>query len=146
MSAKQMVDRNGMRIGAGAQAVLLLIAFLIQAPVIVALVAVALGIGAIFGMRAFPFSIAYRWAKQAFKLRIPAEPEEAGPPRFAQTIGFGFLGAASAFLLSSSDSAAGWALTLIVAALQTLLAVTGICVGCEMFLLGRRIAAKGARA
>jgi hypothetical protein len=41
-------------------------------------------------------------------------------------------------------SGAGWVFALIVAALQGLLAGTGLCIGCEIYLYGRRFSAKGA--
>jgi type IV pilus assembly protein PilV len=53
--------------------------------------------------------------------------------------GTGLPGAAAtvAFLLGAS--AVGWTLTLIVTALAALAAVTGICVGCEMYLALARL-------
>lgn len=59
--------------------------------------------------------------------------EDARPPRFANMVGLAFLSAATlAFVLGAS--AVGWALTLTVAALALLAAITGFCAGCSMYV------------
>lgn len=144
--SKRMVDKNSMRGGAGLSALVLLVAFIFQggaAPWIVFALAVALGIGSAFGLRYSPLGALYRSAKKALRLSIPIEPEEEPPPRFAQTLGAVVLALASLSFLAGAD-ALGWALALIVAGLQGLLATTGLCVGCEIYLYTRRFAAKGA--
>ncbi len=139
----RMVDKNSMRAGAGLSAVVLLIAFIFNWAWVVPVVAIALGIGSIFGLRFSPLGAIYRFAKKTFKLDIATEPEEEPPPRFAQTLGLVVLGLASlAFLIGWSGG--GWVLALLVAGLQALLAGTGLCIGCEIYLYGRRFAAKGA--
>lgn len=141
----RMVDKNGMRGGAGLSAVVLLIGFILDWKPVAPLMAVALGVGSIFGLRYSPLGAAYRFAKKTFKLNIPVEPEEEPPPRFAQTLGLVVLSLSSvAFLLDWSG--AGWVLSLMVAGLQGLLAGTGLCVGCEIYLYGRRFAPKGGAA
>lgn len=144
MSKAAMVDRNSMRFGAGLSAVVLLIAFVFQAEIIVPLMAVVLGVGSIFGLRKSPLGAIYRATKKALKLGIPVEPEEEPPPRFAMTLGFVVLGLASVLLYALESDVLGWGFALAVAALQTLLATTGICVGCEIYLFTRRVSAKGA--
>ncbi|MCB0973136.1 MAG: DUF4395 domain-containing protein [Actinobacteria bacterium] len=68
------------------------------------------------------------------RLGQPAYREDPRPPRFSARIGALFLGGATlAFSLGAST--AGWVLTLIVATLATLAATTGICLGCELYLL-----------
>jgi hypothetical protein len=70
--------------------------------------------------------------------------EDARPPRFANMMGAGFLGAATlAFALDASS--VGWVLTGIVAALALLAAVTGLCLGCEMYRLSARVRGISAR-
>jgi hypothetical protein len=64
----------------------------------------------------------------------PTELEHEYPPRFAQALGATFLGLGTiAFLLGATTL--GWLLTGAVAGLQTLLAVTGICIGCRLYFL-----------
>ena len=60
--------------------------------------------------------------------------EDARVPRFANVIGAVFL-TASSVLLYAGYSTLGWALALIVAALALLATVTGLCVGCELYML-----------
>jgi hypothetical protein len=67
------------------------------------------------------------------RLGPPAELEDPRPPRFSAVVGVVFLSAASVAFLAGAPGLA-WALALIVAALAGLAAVTGICVGCEMYL------------
>jgi hypothetical protein len=144
MMIRGMVDRNGMRGGAGLSAVGLLGAYIFDVAVVVAVVAAALGVGAMFGPRASPLGGAYRGVKRAFRLRIPVEPEDAAPPRFAQLLGSLVLCASVALFLAAESDVVAWTLALLVAGLQALLAVTGICVGCQIYLLGKRLTAKGA--
>lgn len=144
MSAKRMVDRNGMRGGAGISAAVLLIAFVLDARAVVPIVAAALGIGSIFGLRYSPLGWTYRALKKVFRSSIPVEPEEEPPPRFAQTLGFVVLALASVAFWVLESSVAGWTLALLVAGLQALLAGTGLCIGCEIYLYGRRFVAKEA--
>jgi hypothetical protein len=64
--------------------------------------------------------------------------EDPRPPRFAAAIGVLFLGAATIALVAGAPGLA-WVLALIVAVLAGLAAITGICVGCEVYLvLARR--------
>ena len=146
MPEQRMVDRNGMRAGAGISAVVLLAGFVFKpaGDVVVPIVAVALGIGAVFGLRYSPLGAIYRAAKKLLGLKVPVDPEEESPPRFAQLLGFVFLTLATLFLYATGSDVVGWTLALLVAGLQTLLAATGLCVGCEIYLYGKRIAAKGA--
>jgi len=143
MSEKRMVDKNGMRGGAGISAVLLLAGFVFQWEWMVPVIAVALAIGSLFGLRYSPLGAAYRSLKRTFKLNIPVEPEEEPPPRFAQTLGF-VVGGLASLLFIPGWNAAGWTLALLVAGLQGLLATTGLCVGCEIYLYTQRLRAHGA--
>jgi Domain of unknown function (DUF4395) len=139
----RMVDRNGMRGGAGISAVVLAVSAVFDWQGAVPVMAAALGIGAIFGLRYSPLGATYRSIKKAFKLQIPVEPEEEPPPRFAQLLGFVVLSLASLGFYALNSAVAGWTCALIVLALQTLLAVTGLCVGCEIYLYGKRLSARG---
>ena len=64
--------------------------------------------------------------------------EDSRPPRFANMVGVAFLGSATVAHVVGL-STIGWALGLIVAALALLAALTGVCVGCEMYKLGARL-------
>jgi len=140
MSEKRMVDKNGMRGGAGLSAVLLLVAFVFQWRAMVPAIGAALAIGSLFGLRYSPLGATYRFVKKAFRLSIPVEPEEEPPPRFAQTLGFVVCGIASLLFIPGWNGA-GWTLALLVAGLQGLLATTGLCIGCEIYLYAQRFKA-----
>lgn len=99
--------------------------------------AIVLGIGVAFGPRWGPVLIAYRHVL-APRLGPPSELEDPRPPRFAAAVGVVFLVAATAaFVLGASIL--GWALALMVAGLAALAATTGVCVGCEMYVMAARL-------
>lgn len=140
----KQIDRNGHRWGAALSSLVLLYGFAADLRVVVPAMTGVLLVGPLFGLRYSPLGIAYRSVRRALKLRIPVELEEEAPARFAQLLGAVFLGAGTAVLYAANSKAGGWTLALLVAGLQALLAVTGICVGCEMYLLGKRLGAKRA--
>jgi hypothetical protein len=142
--ATRMIDRNAHRWGAGISAVVLLVGFALDVRVLVPVVGIALAIGVFMGLRYSPLGATYRFVKRTLKLDIPTIAEEEAPPRFAQLMGLIMLGLGTFGFYVLHSPAMGWTFGLIVVALQTLLAVTGICVGCEMYLVGKRFAAKGA--
>ena len=144
MTMARKVDRNSMRAGAGVSAAVLLLAYVVDVRALVPAVTVALAIGALLGLRASPLGLLYRALKKGLSLRIPVEPEDEPPPRFAQALGATFLTVASIALYGPGADVLGWGLALLVAVLQGLLALSGICVGCEMYLLAKRLTAKQA--
>jgi hypothetical protein len=133
-SPARHIDPRGMRFGAGVSAIVLAIAFLLNLPWLAVLVGVNLGLSAFFGTRLFLPSRPWPLVRRTLKLGPPAEPEHEYPPRFAQALGATFLGLAGlAFFVGVTPLA--WLLVAAVAGLQTLLAVTGICVGCRLYFL-----------
>lgn len=142
--AERMIDRNGHRWGAGISAVVLLAAFLFDWRASVPVMAGVLLVGPLLGLQASPLGATYRLMKGVLRLRIPVVAEEEAPPRFAQAVGFVFLAVGTLGFYAVESDALGWTFALIVAALQTLLAATGICVGCEVYLIGKRLRPGGA--
>ena len=129
----RMIDPRGHRFGAGVSAVLLIMAFLTGAAWLVPLVLFSIGVSAAFGLRYSIYGVAWRRIVAAAGLG-KVEPEHEYPPRFAQVLGSTALTLALvAFALGATT--AGWALTLAVAGLQTLLATTGYCLGCRLYFL-----------
>jgi hypothetical protein len=116
---------------------LLLVGFVLDAPVVVPAVAVVLLAGAALGPRWGPFLRLYSEVIRP-RLAPPTTLEDPRPPRFAAAVGVLFLAASTvAFMVGSP--VVGWALALVVAVLAGLAATTGICVGCEIWLfLARR--------
>jgi len=133
-----MIDSNLPRFSQGLQAVLLAIAFLLDARWIVIAVAVVLLAAAVAGPRFNLFAYLFK------ALPVPrGEPEPAAPPRFAQRIGATLLVVSSVVLLTAEhDSTAWWALgwgpALVVAVLSALAATTAFCLGCEIYLFFQR--------
>ncbi|MDQ1401912.1 MAG: hypothetical protein QOG03_228 [Actinomycetota bacterium] len=133
MSTPKPIDPRGPRFNQAVLTVALLGGFLLDWKPIAPIFAAVLFAGAAFGSRYGPFLRLYA---EAIKPRLgpPSELEDPRPPRFAAAVGVAFLLAATV-AFSVGASTAGWALALIVAALAGLAATTGICVGCEVYLL-----------
>jgi len=130
----RMIDPRGHRFGAALSVVVLAVGFLTGNPTVIPVIAIALGVSAFFGTR---WSILGRpWPSVRRVLRVgpPRELESEFPPRFAQLLGFTGLGIATLFLATGFIGAA-WLLAAAVAALQTLLAATGYCLGCRLYFL-----------
>ena len=127
------IDPRGQRLGAGISAIVLGVAFLLNLPWLAVLVGVNLGISAFFGTKLFLPGRAWPIVKRTLKLG-PTELEHEYPPRFAQALGATFLLLAGVAFLAGQPTL-GWLLAGAVAALQTLLAATGICVGCRLYFL-----------
>jgi hypothetical protein len=113
-----------------------LVAFLTGWWPILTLLAAQLAIGLRFGRRYCLPCLLYF---EVLQPRLGEGPiEDSRPPRFANTVGVLFLGAATV-AHAAGLTLIGWALGLIVAALALLAAVTGLCVGCEMYKIGARL-------
>jgi hypothetical protein len=119
-----------------------LLAMIIGAEWLVAVLALQLVVGLTLGRR---FCLPCVLYFELLQPRVGEGPiEDARPPRFANMMGAGFLGAATlAFVLDAAS--VGWVLTGIVAALALLAAVTGLCLGCEMYRLSARVRGISAR-
>ena len=129
----RFIDPRGQRFGAAVSAIVLAVAFLLDLPWLAALVGLNLLVSAAFGTRLFLPGRAWPLIRRTLRLG-PTEPEHEYPPRFAQAMGGTFLALATiAFLVGLP--VLGWLLAAAVAGLQTLLAATGICVGCRMYFL-----------
>ena len=127
------IDPRGQRFGAGVSAIVLAIAFILGLPPLAALVGLDLAISAAFGTRFFLPGRAWPTVRRTLRLG-PTEPEHEYPPRFAQALGATVIGAGViAFVVGAAPI--GWLLVGGVVALQTLLAATGICVGCRLYFL-----------
>jgi hypothetical protein len=132
-AAPTPIDPRGPRFNQGVLATSLLIGFVLDVRAVVPIFAVVLFLGAAFGPRYGPFLRLYADVIRP-RLAPPTELEDPRPPRFASTVGTVFLGAGTLALLAGASGVA-WALALIVAALAGLAAVTGLCIGCEMYVL-----------
>jgi hypothetical protein len=127
------IDPRGHRFGAGVSAGLLLGAFALDLPWLVAIALASIGVSAAFGLRWSIYGAI--WRRIARALALPSTtPEHEYPPRFAQTLGsVALILSFVAFGLGAFTL--GWVFALAVAGLQTLLAVTGYCLGCRLYFL-----------
>ena len=141
-SAVTQIDPRSPRFGAVITSVLLALIILLGPTSIPALVlliiqTLAFAAGSLLGLGAQPWGIIYRRFVRP-RLAPPTELEDAAPPRVAQTVGLVF---ALAGLL-------GWIVALpvlfyiaiafaLIAALLN--AVFDFCLGCELYLLGKRV-------
>jgi hypothetical protein len=128
------IDPRGHRFGAGLSVLILGAGFLANAPLVVPFIAVALGVSAFFGTRYSILGRPWPAVRRLLRLGPPKELESEYPPRFAQLLGWVGLTLATG-LFAIGVPAGGWLAAGAVAALQTLLAVTGYCLGCRLYFL-----------
>lgn len=95
-------------------------------------------LGAFVGLRAQPYGWVFRTFIQP-RLPAPVELEDSAPPRFAQLVGFGFLAVALISVLLGSTLIATIAVAFALGA-AFLNAAFNFCLGCEVFLLFKRLA------
>jgi len=136
MSAPTPIDPRGPRFNQAVLALALFAGFLADWRPVVPLFALVLLAGAAFGPRYGPFLALYARVIRP-RLAPPRELEDPRPPRFSSAMGVGFLGAGT-LAFAAGAAGVGWALALLVAALAALSATTGICVGCEIYLVVAR--------
>lgn len=131
-----VIDSRAPRTNQAVIGTLALLAFVVDWWPLLAILAAQLLIGLRFGRRYCLPCLAY------FELIQPrfgeGPTEDSRPPRFANQVGVTVLGAASLAHLVGL-TALGWTLGLLVAALALLAAVTGLCVGCELYKVGARL-------
>jgi hypothetical protein len=129
------IDPRGPRFGQALTGSISLAAFVFDLPEAIAGLALVLGAGSVLGCR-FNF-----WAHAHKRLVRPLlaatdEREHPAPPRFATCLGFVFLSTAAIVLVPLAGFVPawiGWAHVLAVSGLA-LLAATGVCVGCELYV------------
>ena len=131
------IDPRGQRFAAALTA-LVLVAVLITSSVwLLAAQAVVFGIGAVLGLKYAPYGLIYRWLVRP-RLGPPQELEDEAPPRFSQFVGlvFSIIGVIGYAAGVTPLGVAAAALALAAAFLH---AAFGLCLGCEMYVLIRRI-------
>lgn len=136
-SSSSLVDVRGPRFGAWITTVVLAVALVTGWWPLLAAQAVVFGIGAFAGLRWAPYGLVFRYLV-APRLGPVTEREESAPPRFAQAVGFAFA------VVGVAGYAAGVPVLGIVATGLALVAAllnaaVGFCLGCEMYLLVRRV-------
>lgn len=130
------IDPRGPRFNQAVVAIVLLVAFVANWPLVLPAMGTVLLAGAALGPRFGPF-LAFYGAVVKPRLPPPPELEDPRPPRFAALVGTVVLAAATAAFVAGNVDLA-WVLALVVAVLAGLAATTGICVGCEVYLVATR--------
>jgi Domain of unknown function (DUF4395) len=130
------VDPRGQRFAAALTSLVLSVALVLSSGWLVAGQAAVFAIGVLAGPHRSPYALLFR-ALIRPRIGPPRELEPAAPPRFAQGVGLGFA------LLGATGYLAGWtvlgaAATGFALGAAFLNATVGLCLGCEVYLLGRR--------
>jgi hypothetical protein len=133
-----MIDPRGPRFVAAVTTVVLAVVLITGSVWLLAAQAVVFALAAFGGLQRNPYSVVYRRVIRP-RLGPPAELEASAPPRFAQGVGFGFavVGTVALALGATTVGLVAAGLALMAAFLN---AAFGFCLGCELYLLGRRIA------
>ncbi len=142
-----VIDVRGPRFSAGITTVVLGTAVIVQGPIGIGLVAwqwLAFGVASLAGLAWSPYGNLFRALKRRFDLGPPPETESEGPPRFAQLCGL-LVATVALALFGVGATTAGWVVVGIVLALSALLALTGLCIGCELYLFGQRLRSRSGR-
>ena len=126
----RLIDPRGQRFGAGASAIVLGLAVLLQSPLLVALVAVSLGVSSLFGLRTVRLRATLADRPPPPPLGPPAYQEPEFGPRFAQALGFLFL-AVGVVLVVAGLTPLGWLPVLAVVGLQATLAADRLLPGLQ---------------
>jgi len=140
------IDPRGPRFGAALTAVLLVVVLLLgtsaAAVVVLAVVAASFALGVARGVQGTWQAAVFR-ALVRPRLAAPTELEDARPPRFAQLVGLVVTGAGLVLALFGVSAAVpvSAAIALVAAFLN---AAFGLCLGCEMYLLGLRLRSRSA--
>ena len=131
------IDPRGPRFGALITLVVFAVVLITGSVWLLAAQGLVFAAGSLLGMRRSPYGLLYRWLVRP-RLGPPKELEPEAPPRFAQGTGLlisviGVIGYGTGVTALGMAAAAGG---LIAAFLN---GVFGLCLGCEMYLLIRRI-------
>lgn len=140
------VDARGPRFGAVITTVVLA-AILLTIPSPVALVllvlqTIAFGLGSLVGLHAQPYGRVFRRFVRP-RLAPPTQFEAPEPPRFAQTVGLGFAVVGLVGLVTGATAVAYVAVGFALGA-AFLNAAFDFCLGCEVYLIGRRVLGRSA--
>jgi Domain of unknown function (DUF4395) len=131
------IDPRGPRFAALITTAVFIVVLITSSVWLLAAQAVVFAIATVFGLRYAPYGLIYRWLVRP-RLGPPKELEDEAPPRFAQGVGLLFAA------VGVVGYATGTTLLGILATAAALIAAFlngafGLCLGCELYLLIRRI-------
>lgn len=137
----QRVDHSALRTNQAFIIALLIIAFIINVPWLVAAVALVMLLGTAFDRPGFGL-LYTRVLRPLGWVKPDVVPDNPEPHRFAQGFGGAVLAAAFAALLAGA-LALGWALSWLVVALAALNLFGGFCMGCAVYYWLNRLHVPG---
>jgi hypothetical protein len=131
------IDPRGPRFAAVITTVVLAVVLITGSGWLLAAQALIFAAGAVLGLRYSPYGLLFRWLVRP-RLGPPRELEPEAPPRFSQWVGLVFAAAGAAGYLAGVTwlGVAATAAALVAAFLN---GAFGYCLGCQMYLLIRRI-------
>jgi hypothetical protein len=141
----QQIDPRGPRFTAAVTAVVLAVV-LVTAPsafatALLGVQAALFGLGAALGVQRTPHAWVFRTLIRP-RLAPTEHREDPAPPRFAQAVGFGFAAVGLVGFVAGLTTL-GLVATAFALVAAVLNAVFSFCLGCEMYLLIRRVASAG---
>lgn len=135
-----MIDPRGPRFGAWLTTIVLVVVLATGSGWLLAAQTVVFAIGAGFGLKYAPYGVAFRSLVRP-RLDPPTELEAEAPPRFAQGVGAAF-GLVGTLGYLTGATVVGIVATAAALAAAFLNAAFAFCLGCEVYLLGRRLLAR----
>ena len=127
----QKVDHSALKINQIIIISLNVLAFILNLPILAALVALVMGIGATLKVPAFGF-VYKSLLKPRGWIKSDVLDDNPEPHRFSQILGYVFMTAGSVALFFGATTL-GWLLVWLVVALASLNAFGGFCVGCALY-------------
>ena len=139
--SRRPIDARGPRFGAVITTVVLAVTLLTipstLSLVLLSLQTVAFALGSLVGVHAQPYGVLFRKVVRP-RLGAPTKLEDPEPPRFAQTVGLAFALVGLIGLVTGATTLAYGAVGFALGA-AFLNAAFDFCLGCEMYLLGKRL-------
>ena len=131
------IDSRGPRFAAAITTVVLATVLLTGSGWLLFAQTLVFAVGALAGLRYAPYGLLYRHLVRP-RLGPPSRTEAEAPPRFAQGVGFAFsvVGIVGYATGLTALGIAAVALALVAAFLN---AAFGLCLGCEMYVMIRRV-------
>jgi hypothetical protein len=134
------IDPRGPRLSASLTAVVLALVLVtptVLATVLLAVQVAVFAIGALRGVQHTPYAAVVRTFVRP-RLSPPTQLEDPRPPRFAQALGLAFAGVGLIAFLAGA-TLVGLVLTGLALVAALLNAAFGLCLGCELYLIVRRV-------
>ncbi|MGA7161443.1 MAG: DUF4395 domain-containing protein [Bacteroidota bacterium] len=139
LNGSSLVDRTALKFNQGSIITLVVIAFALQLPWLVALLSLVLLVGT-FIPSAGAFKLFYSQILRRLRILRPDVVEEDNTQHlFAQGLGGIFLIIAYVFLAVINQPTVGWIVAFLVAALALVNLTVNFCLGCVLYLRLRRL-------